>query len=260
MPVEEHESFTDPVVSFDGEWVYYAKFHHMAVGEAHMSRLRSQKGADIYKIHVPTRKIVQLTRQERTPNTGAIPSGTESHAHGVHNLAPCPVPGGRVVFCSDRNGYRGVREQTQPALQLFVMDEDGSNVELIGPLLVTKRTSTMPADEFMLKAYVEGCELSGQDPVKVLVNVATNIFKEEAARHQAVEELGNHKTKLAQQALRAILVESTGNAYLRRKAAQAMRKSYPREEACAIFLEVSQLEADMHFQRFIEDMIQDNCE
>jgi hypothetical protein len=44
------------------------------------------------------------------------------------------VPGGKVVFCSDRNGYRGVREQTQPALQLFVMDDDGSNVELIGPL------------------------------------------------------------------------------------------------------------------------------
>ena len=134
VPVEPQESITDPVVSFDGEWVYYAKFHHMAPGRAHMSRLRSQDGADIYKIHVPTRKIVQLTRQERTPNTGAVPPETESHPHGVHNLAPCPVPGGKVVFCSDRNGYRGVREQTQPALQLFVMDEDGSNVELIGPL------------------------------------------------------------------------------------------------------------------------------
>jgi hypothetical protein len=134
VPAAGHESITDPMVSFDGEWVYYAKFHHMAKGEAHMSQLRSQKGADIYKIHVPTRKIVQLTRQERTPNTGAIPSGTESHPHGVHNLAPCPVAGGKVVFCSDRNGYRGVREQTQPALQLFVMDDDGSNVELIGSL------------------------------------------------------------------------------------------------------------------------------
>ena len=132
--VEAHESITDPVVSFDGRWVYYAKFHDMAVGEAHMSRLRSRQGADIYKIHVPSRKIVQLTGQERTPNTGAVPPNTESHPRGVHNLAPCPVPGGKVVFCSDRNGYRGVREQTQPALQLFVMDDDGANVELIGPL------------------------------------------------------------------------------------------------------------------------------
>ncbi len=63
-----------------------------------------------------------------------MPEGTDSHPRGVHNLAPCPVPGGKVVFVSDRNGYRGVREQTQAAVQLFVMDEDGSNVELIGPM------------------------------------------------------------------------------------------------------------------------------
>ncbi len=133
-------------------------------------------------------------------------------------------------------------------------------VELLGPLLLTKRTSTMPEDELMLKAYVEGCELSGADPVPVLVKIATNIFKQAAARHRAVQELGKHKTQLAQHALRAILVESTGNAYLRRKAAQSIRKSMPREEACAIFREVVKMEADMHFQRFMMDMIEDNCE
>lgn len=134
VPVEPHESILDPAVSFDGQWVYFAKFHDMGRGEAHMSRLRSRKGADVYKVHVPTRRVVRLTAQERTPNTGAVPAGTESHPRGVHNLAPCPVAGGRVVFVSDRNGYRGVREQTQPALQLFVMDDDGGNVELIGPM------------------------------------------------------------------------------------------------------------------------------
>ncbi|MCB9914374.1 MAG: hypothetical protein H6828_04370 [Planctomycetes bacterium] len=133
-------------------------------------------------------------------------------------------------------------------------------VELLGPLLLEKRTSTMPEDEFLLKSYVLGCAKSGADPVPVLVDVATNIFKQGAARYQAVEELGNHPDRLAQQALRAILVESTGDAYLRRKAAQAIRKSYPREEACAIFREVVQLEADANFQLFMEDMIQDNCE
>jgi hypothetical protein len=135
VPVEANESITDPVVSLDGEWVYFARFHHMTTGPtASMTLLQSRKGADVYKIHVPTRKVVQLTSQTRTPNTGAVPPGTESHPRGVHNLAPCPVAGGKVVFVSDRNGYRGVREQTQPALQLFVMDEDGNNVEQIGPL------------------------------------------------------------------------------------------------------------------------------
>jgi hypothetical protein len=135
VSVEAQESITDPVVSFDGQWVYFAKFHHMTTGPtASMTNLQSRKGADIYRIHVPTRKVVQLTTQQRTPNTGAILPGTESHPRGVHNLAPCPVAGGKVVFVSDRNGYRGVREQTQPALQLFVMDNDGSNIEMIGPL------------------------------------------------------------------------------------------------------------------------------
>lgn len=134
VPVKPQESITDPVVSFDGQWVYFAKFHHMAPGEAHMSKLRSREGSDIYKVHVPTRRTVRLTTQQRTPNTGAVSNDAESHPRGVHNLAPCPVPGGRVVFVSDRNGYRGVRAQTQPGLQLFVMDDDGRNVELIGPL------------------------------------------------------------------------------------------------------------------------------
>ena len=135
VAVEPQESITDPAVSFDAQWVYFAKFHQMATGaSASMTKLQSRAGADLYKIHVPTRKVVQLTSQEATPNTGAIPEGTPSHPRGVHNLAPCPVAGGKLVFVSDRNGYRGVREQTQPALQLFVMDDDGRNVEEIGTL------------------------------------------------------------------------------------------------------------------------------
>jgi hypothetical protein len=134
-------------------------------------------------------------------------------------------------------------------------------VELLGPeLLKRKRTSTMPDDEFMLRAYVKGCEGSGADPVPVLVSVATDIFKQDAARHQAAQELGNHPVELSLQALRAILVESTGNAYLRIKAAQAIRKAFPREEACAIFEEIATHEADENFLKFLADMIQENCE
>ena len=135
VEVSERESIADPMVSFDGRWVYFAKYHHMNTGAtASMTNLQSREGADLYKIHVPTRRVVQLTHQERTPNTGAVPPGTESHRRGVHNLGPCPVPGGKLVFVSDRNGYRGVRDETEPAMQLFVMDDDGRNVEHIGHL------------------------------------------------------------------------------------------------------------------------------
>jgi len=128
VPVQPQESIADPYVSFDGKWVYYAKFHDA----------KNHKGSDIYKIHVPTRKIVQLTQQVFTPNTGAADwSKTPLPAWGVFNLGPCPVPGGKLVFVSDRNAFKATNPGYAPnalALQLFIMDEDGGNVECIGHL------------------------------------------------------------------------------------------------------------------------------
>jgi hypothetical protein len=128
VPVRPHESIADPFVSFDGQWVYYAKMHDA----------RNHKGSDVYKIHVPTRQVVQLTRQVFTPNTGAADwSKTSLPAWGVYNLGPTPLPGGRVAFVSDRNAFKGTNTGYAPnalALQLFVMDDDGGNVECIGHL------------------------------------------------------------------------------------------------------------------------------
>lgn len=130
VAVRPHEAIADPFVSFDGQSVYYAKMHDV--------KNHPHKGADIYKIHVPTRKIVQLTNQTFTPNTGAADwSKTPLPAWGVYNLGPCPLPGGRIAFVSDRNAFKGTNTGYAPnalALQLHVMDEDGGNVECIGHL------------------------------------------------------------------------------------------------------------------------------
>jgi hypothetical protein len=125
-------SIADPYVSFDGEWVYYAKFHNPKLRAPAHGGWLSARGADIYKIHVKTRKIVTLTHQEFTPNTGAV--GPKRPAYGVYNIGPCPLPGGKVMFTSNRNGFMPPKGYTKPTLQLFVMDDDGSNVELIGHL------------------------------------------------------------------------------------------------------------------------------
>ena len=53
---------------------------------------------------------------------------------GVYNLGPCPLPGGKVMFTSNRNGYAPTKGYTPTTLQLFVMDDDGRNVEMIGHL------------------------------------------------------------------------------------------------------------------------------
>ncbi len=113
----------DPYVSFDGKWVYYTKFHGPG-------QYPGRTGADIYKVHLESRKIVQLTKQEFTPNR----PGTEL-PYGVYNMHPCPIPGGRVAFVSNRNGFLpSPKSYPRVTTQLFIMDEDGSNIETIGHL------------------------------------------------------------------------------------------------------------------------------
>lgn len=117
-------AIADPYVSFDAEWVYFTRFHD----------LTGRGGADVYKVHVKTRRVVRLTEQRWTPNTG-VAGGKAPTGRGVYNMHPCPVPGGRVAFVSDRDGLKAPR-LAQGALQLFVMDDDGANVEKIGHLNV----------------------------------------------------------------------------------------------------------------------------
>ncbi len=128
-------AIADPYVSFDAQWVYYSYFHDTS----------GHGGADVYKVHVKTRKVVRLTRQEWTPNTGVpgwegyflTPDGSRGPRPRVYNMHPCPLPGGRVAFVSNRDGLKAPRG-AQGALQLFVMDDDGSNVEKIGHLNVAQ--------------------------------------------------------------------------------------------------------------------------
>jgi hypothetical protein len=138
---------TDPFVAFDGEWVYYS-----FVADARQEAGNYQRGnlpysgADIFRIHVPTRQIEQLTHQAFTPNTGAghwdesdpvePPSDFNRLGYGILNLGPAPVAGGKIVFTSNRNGFIPPKGFTNPTLQLFVMDEDGGNVTPIAPMTI----------------------------------------------------------------------------------------------------------------------------
>lgn len=126
----EDGSVMDPYVSFDGQSVYYAKF----IDKEHT-------GSDIWRIHVPSRKKVRLTDQTFTPNTGAAPwakdlrkpeEGKTALSYGVFNLGPCPIPGGKVMYTTNRNAYLPPRGYPQYALQLHLMDEDGGNIEQVG--------------------------------------------------------------------------------------------------------------------------------
>lgn len=145
-------SVTDPSVSFDGEWVYYSYLYDL--------RNRSpwnppQAGADIFKIHLKTRRIVRLTNQQFSPNTGAANWSSDYRSnekdkthydYGVFNMGPHPLPGGRIAFTSNRDGFRPAKGYPSIALQLFTMDDTDegitetavpSNLEKIGHLNIS---------------------------------------------------------------------------------------------------------------------------
>ncbi|MCE9530400.1 MAG: hypothetical protein K8T89_04605 [Planctomycetes bacterium] len=127
------DAITDPFVSFDGTTVYFARFQN---AKQHGNDRLSSQSSDIFKIHVKSKKITRLTRQEFTPNTGVADAKRKSA--GVYNLGPCPLPGGKLMFTSNRNGYAPTKGYTPTTLQLFTMDDEGegegNNVELIGHL------------------------------------------------------------------------------------------------------------------------------
>ncbi|HKD35260.1 MAG TPA: hypothetical protein VKB78_00625, partial [Pirellulales bacterium] len=133
-------SVTDPVVSFDGRSVYYSLIHDLSKD----TPWELGAGADIYKIDLATRKITQLTNQTFTPNLGAAKAWTADYhtpgkpgetylAYGVYNMGPCPLPGGRLMFTSNRNAFHPPKHHGG-TMQLFVMDENGANLEEIGYL------------------------------------------------------------------------------------------------------------------------------
>lgn len=130
----------DPFISFDGQWVYYAKIHDQTdLNTERKDGARS--GSDIFRINLQTRQIVQLTFQEFTPNTGVanwspnpVTGTSQQHylGYGIYNLGPCPLPGGKVIFTSSRNAFMPNKGIMFPNLQLFVMDDDGKNVTQVG--------------------------------------------------------------------------------------------------------------------------------
>ncbi len=145
---------TDPFVSFDAQWVYYSYFYDVRPQAYNNQRGLPYQGADIFRINLATREIQQLTHGEFTPNTGSghwdesnpvnPPSGFDYLGYGILNLGAAPIAGGKIAFTSNRNGFVPPRGLTNPTLQLFVMDEDGSNVTQIAPMNIGSALHPVP--------------------------------------------------------------------------------------------------------------------
>lgn len=194
----------------------------------------------------------------------ALGSGDEKNIdveRGLLDVAAHAAPAdGRALLESLVTQYGPSLALRTEAVLLLAETSPERAIEILEPLVVRARSNqTLPAGEFLVKSWVIACEKTGRSPVKELCDVATNLFQEEAARIRATKELGRHTDPLAMHALQAILIESTGDGYIRRMAVQGLRQSLPRESACAVFRRVAEREADMNFAKFLGDVIEKHC-
>lgn len=157
-------------------------------------------------------------------------------------------------------GYR-IEDRTEACLLLPEVDPEGY-LEKAEEYLTRRgrKTKTMPDDEFLMSAWIDACGRAERSPVEMCADVATNLWMQPMARYIAATELGLHGgNPLAREALETCLIESTGDGMLRIKAAQAIAKGYPRENACAIFEDVLSREVSINFRKFLEDVISHYC-
>jgi Hydrazine synthase alpha subunit middle domain/Viral BACON domain len=139
----------DPYVAYDARSVVFAYFPNVRNANeqrgVNSQHALSYDGADIYRVDLASRAVTRLTFQEFTPNTGngadfdCSRSETNCPRVGVFNTGPACLPDGRIVFTSTRDNFipNKMSHAGQRAMQLYVMDGDGKNVQPIGFLNVS---------------------------------------------------------------------------------------------------------------------------
>lgn len=153
-----------------------------------------------------------------------------------------------------------ISDRTEAALFLAETSPE-RYLEIVEPFVMRNERlrRTMPNDEFLVRGWAIACEKSGRSPVPELAAVVMNLLMEDAARHFAAEELGKFQDPIGQNVLTSALIESSGNNYLRIKAAQSLARSMPRETACELFREVLEREASINFAKFLRSMLDYHC-
>lgn len=154
-------------------------------------------------------------------------------------------------------GLRGL------AVGVYAATSPAAAVELLEPLVLeTRHKVTLPPQEDLVRGWLQAADAIELDPDRVqavLAEVTTGIFQPDSARHVAIEELGRRPGERGRLALEEVLVESSSNGYLRRKAAQALRDSLSPEDLCPILERVADKESDTNFLLFLADMLERSC-
>ncbi len=133
-------------------------------------------------------------------------------------------------------------------------------IEVLEPVLRERYDGrTYAPEERLLEAWLKASEQLKLDPVPLLTLVATDLKRPMDVRHAATKALGRHPSEQGRQALENILVESSGNGYIRRLALQSLRDSLAQKDFCELALRIQEREADPEFIVFIQSALDARC-
>jgi len=167
-----------------------------------------------------------------------------------------------IELFSEYGEVAGLRTK---ACELLPLADPKAAIDLIAGVLEDRYPGkSYPAEETMVRSYEEACVAAGVDFVPLLSIVAADLYEEQTGRLMAVRALSRAPGLRSRETLHTVLVESTGNALLRRGAAQALislAEIDPETDAvlCDILEEVMNREADLNFQNFLVNTIEKHC-
>jgi hypothetical protein len=181
----------------------------------------------------------------------------------AHNL-PAETVGLLETLFEEFGEHLGIR---MAALELLVQTSPTDAIRLLEPILAARRPGkTYPDPERLVTCYAEAALASelGEQAALTLAGYASNLFFDQTGRKVAVQKLVDYPSPHSRETLRIVLVESTGNAYLRRIAANTLVKMAKTDAAtkdalCGILNDVMNKEADVNFQLYLVNMITEHC-
>ena len=114
----------DPVVSYDGQSILFTLFTDPQ--DINTQRKLSRSPSHIMRIDLQTRQLTQLSFGSEVAWQDS--SHQIDPRYASFDVAPTPLPDGRILFLSSRDGTMDVHSRF-PAMRFYRMDSDGSNVE-----------------------------------------------------------------------------------------------------------------------------------
>jgi hypothetical protein len=131
-------------------------------------------------------------------------------------------------------------------------------IAVLGPLLLPdRRGTTLPDSEFILGGYLTAAKALGTDTHDILCAIAVEARVDGLTRTVALRELVPQATPRSIAIFENVMVESTGDGYLRQVAVQCYKAAVPKERAIEHLARMRDREADPNMQSFLNDTLAD---